>query len=80
MVFPGTRTREVALELSVSLRSLLPSMLSGAGDVSLRLLLCEPREPDERQRVQEYIVAPRNIHSWMAIDFACQLGLRRATR
>jgi hypothetical protein len=80
MVFPSTRTREVALELSVSLRSILPSMLSGTGHVSLRLLLCEPREPGECQLVQEYIVAPGNIHSWMAIDSACRLGLRCAIR
>jgi hypothetical protein len=43
-------------------------------------LFYEPRELDECQLAHEYIIATRNIHFWMAIEPACRLGLRRATR
>jgi len=36
MIFPSTRNREVAFKLSVSLRILLPSMLSGTSHARLR--------------------------------------------
>jgi len=39
MIFPSTRDREVAFKLSVSLRTLLPSMLSGTGHARLRLVV-----------------------------------------
>jgi len=78
MVFPGTRTREVALKLSGSLHTSQPSMLSDTGHVSLRLIAL--LNWDECQLVQEYIIVLGNIHSWMAIESACRLGLRRATR
>jgi len=42
-------------------------------------LFYEPRELDECQLAHEYIIAPRNIHFWMATESACRLGLRRAT-
>ncbi len=35
MIFPSTRNREVAFKLSVSLRTLLPSMLSGTSHARL---------------------------------------------
>src|SRR6266404_2229702 len=39
MIFPSTRDREVAFKLSVSLRNLLPSILSGTGHACLRLVV-----------------------------------------
>jgi hypothetical protein len=36
MIFPSTRNREVAFKLSVSLRNLLPSILSGTAHARLR--------------------------------------------
>jgi hypothetical protein len=36
-------------------------------------LFYEPRELDECQLAHEYIIAPRNIHFWMAIEPACRL-------
>jgi hypothetical protein len=40
-------------------------------------LFCEPRESDECQLAQEYIISRGNIYSCMAIEPACRLGLRR---
>ena len=80
MVFRSTRDREVAFKLSVSLRALLPSMLSAPVMRTCGWLFYEPRELDECQLAHEYIIAPRNIHFWMAIEPFCRLGLRRATR
>ena len=42
-------------------------------------LFYEPRELDECQLAHECIIAPRNIHFWMATEPACRLGLRRTT-
>jgi hypothetical protein len=42
-------------------------------------LFYERREMDECQLAHEYIIAPRNIHFWMATKPTCRLGLRQTT-